>query len=260
MDLLRDMSERTEEHLSGGPVYGAVPACLGRHQRVRGGWQAGGGAADRDHPDGRSDRALSAALAPWREPLAIDDPGKIMLDLAVTLALGGDCLADIAQLRGEPGVSVRSPPIRRCRGWSPPWPLMRTVHARRSGGSRCGPARAWARPGGTPRLRSRPGSPLIIDLDATLVTSHSKKEPAAPTFKRGYGFHPLCAFVDHGSAGTGEPLHLLLRPGERRMEHRDRSHRGDPSGVEATARTLPGTGPAGRSMIQVDATGPPPPS
>jgi len=33
-------------------------------------------------------------------------------------------------------------------------------------------------------------SPLVIDLDATLVTSHSQKENAAPTFKRGYGFHP----------------------------------------------------------------------
>ena len=45
--------------------------------------------------------------------------------------------------------------------------------------------------------------PLIIDLDATLVTAHSEKELAAPTFKRGFGFHPLCAFVDHGPAGTG---------------------------------------------------------
>src|SRR5450756_1792982 len=34
-----------------------------------------------------------------------------------------------------------------------------------------------------------------------------------PTSKRGYGFHPLTAFVDHGPAGTGEPLAILLRPG-----------------------------------------------
>lgn len=27
------------------------------------------------------------------------------------------------------------------------------------------------------------------------------------------GFHPLCAFVDHGAEGTGEPLSILLRPG-----------------------------------------------
>ena len=56
--------------------------------------------------------------------------------------------------------------------------------------------------------------PLVIDLDATLVTAHSDKESAAPTFKRGYGFHPLCAFVDHGATGTGEPLAILLRPGD----------------------------------------------
>jgi hypothetical protein len=39
------------------------------------------------------------------------------------------------------------------------------------------------------------------------------KENAAPTFKRGYGFHPLCAFLDHGPGGTGEALAILLRPG-----------------------------------------------
>ena len=60
-------------------------------------------------------RALSAALAPWRKPLAIHDPGKVISDLAVALALGGDCLADIALLRGEPGVFGLVPRIRRCR-------------------------------------------------------------------------------------------------------------------------------------------------
>jgi hypothetical protein len=48
--------------------------------------------------------ALSAALAPWRRPLARHDPGKIVADLAVSLAIGGDCLADLAQLRGAPEV------------------------------------------------------------------------------------------------------------------------------------------------------------
>jgi len=55
--------------------------------------------------------------------------------------------------------------------------------------------------------------PLIVDTDATLITAHSDKEHAAPTFKRGYGFHPLWAFVDHGADGTGEPLTCLLRKG-----------------------------------------------
>ncbi|ORB95589.1 IS1380 family transposase, partial [Mycobacterium persicum] len=48
--------------------------------------------------------ALSDALAPWRKPLASHDPGKIVLDIAVALALGGDCLADVGLLRAEPGV------------------------------------------------------------------------------------------------------------------------------------------------------------
>jgi hypothetical protein len=53
------------------------------------------------------DRALSAALEPWRCPTAIHDPAKILLDLAVSLALGGDCLADVAALRGAPAMFGR---------------------------------------------------------------------------------------------------------------------------------------------------------
>jgi hypothetical protein len=37
--------------------------------------------------------ALSEALGPWRRPTARHDPGKVLLDLAVSLAVGGDCLA-----------------------------------------------------------------------------------------------------------------------------------------------------------------------
>lgn len=44
------------------------------------------------------------------------------------------------------------------------------------------------------------------------MTVYSDKEQAKPTFKRGYRSHPLCAFVDHGQVGTGEPLAIFLRP------------------------------------------------
>jgi hypothetical protein len=54
---------------------------------------------------------------------------------------------------------------------------------------------------------------VVIDVDATLVTAHSEKENAAPTFKKGFGFHPLLVFADHGAGGTGEPLSALLRKG-----------------------------------------------
>jgi hypothetical protein len=42
-----------------------------------------------------------------------------------------------------------------------------------------------------------------------LVTAHSEKERAAPTFKRGFGFHPLLCSLDEGS----ELLAAKLRPG-----------------------------------------------
>jgi hypothetical protein len=62
------------------------------------------------------DRALSTELAPWRSARARHDPGKVVLDLAVAIALGGDCLADLAVVRANPSSSARSPPIRRSRG------------------------------------------------------------------------------------------------------------------------------------------------
>ncbi|CAO5162642.1 hypothetical protein FAIPA1_210107 [Frankia sp. AiPs1] len=59
----------------------------------------------------------------------------------------------------------------------------------------------------------RPADPLVVDLDAMLVTAHSEKERADRTWKKGFGFHPLWAFADHGADGSGEPLAVLLRPG-----------------------------------------------
>jgi len=62
----------------------------------------------------------------------------------------------------------------------------------------------------------------------TLVTAHSEKELAAPTFKRGFGPNPLRVFVDHGPEGTGEPLAVPVRAGIANS-NRHRPHRGDPS-------------------------------
>ena len=54
---------------------------------------------------------------------------------------------------------------------------------------------------------------MPLDIDATLVNAHSDKEDAQPTYKRGFGHHPVMAFLDHGAGGTGEALAGLLRPG-----------------------------------------------
>ncbi|HKT56500.1 MAG TPA: IS1380 family transposase [Microbacterium sp.] len=161
------------------------------------------------------DRALSAVLSPWRKPLAVHDPGKVVMDLAITLALGGDALSDIASLRAEPGVygQVASDPT-----------VSRTIAALAADADRVLAAidtarqtartKAWVLGGEhAPHAAASPDAPMVIDLDATLLTAHSEKEHARPTWKKGFGFHPLCAFVDHGTAGTGEMLAVQLRPG-----------------------------------------------
>ena len=66
--------------------------------------QAGAVLLTEPSPRSGLDRALSAALRPWRPRWAVHDPAKVLLDLALSLAVGGDCLADIAVLRAEPGV------------------------------------------------------------------------------------------------------------------------------------------------------------
>lgn len=159
--------------------------------------------------------ALSDALAPWRTPTAHHDPGKILLDLAISLAVGGDCLADIATLREHPAVfgPVASDAT-----------VSRLITSLAADGSTALSAVNTARAAARKAAWSLAGDhapdhdidaqrPLIVDLDATLVTAHSEKENTAPNFKRGFGFHPLLAFVDHGPDGTGEPLSFLLRPG-----------------------------------------------
>jgi len=75
-------------------------------------------------------------------------------------------------------------------------------------------AAVWALAGEhAPDAQASAEPPLVFDVDATLVRSHSDKEQARPTFKRGFGHHPLCAFLDHGAEGGGEPLAVMLRAG-----------------------------------------------
>jgi hypothetical protein len=50
---------------------------------------------------------------------------------------------------------------------------------------------------------------IILDIDSTLVTAHSDKDGATPTWKRGFGFHPILCTLD----GTTETLAGRLRPG-----------------------------------------------
>ena len=155
---------------------------------------------------------LSAGLARWRPSRAVHDPGKAVLDLAVAVALGGDCLADAGVLRAEPGLfgPVASDPvisrlITALAGDAP-----RALKAIR-GARAAARQRAWALAGET--APGAAGARITVDIDATIVTSCSEKEQARPTWKKTFGFHPLTVFAGHGSDGSGEPLAIMLRPG-----------------------------------------------
>jgi hypothetical protein len=157
-------------------------------------------------------RGLSAGLARWRQPRAVHDPGKIVADLAAAVALGGDCLADIAVLREQPelaGPVASDPVVSRLVGVlaDDPARALKAIRAARAAARE----RAWALAG-----EHAPGAgagPVVIDLDATIVVAHSEKEQAAPTWKKTFGFHPMTAWADHGEGGNGEPLAIVLRPG-----------------------------------------------
>jgi hypothetical protein len=153
---------------------------------------------------------LSAALSPWRQERSVHDPGKALLDLAVAVALGGDCLADLAVVRAQPelfGPVASDPTMSRLVEAlaADPEAAIAAIHAARAAAR----DRVWSH-----RLPFVGDGPIVVDLDATLVGAHSEKEGATPNFKRGFGFHPMLAFVDHGAGGTGEPLAALLRPGK----------------------------------------------
>jgi hypothetical protein len=200
---------------------------------------------------------LSAALGRWRKPTAVHDPAKIVLDLALALALGGDCLADIALLRAEPGIygRVASDPT-----------VSRTVDVLAADADAALTAIDTARAAARARVWTLAGDqapdrgidaehPLIMDVDATLVGSHSEKELAKPTFKRGFGFHPLCVFVDHGALGTGEPLQIRLRPGNAGSN----TAADHIAVVKSALKQLPGhttgTRPGRKVLVRVDGAG-----
>ena len=162
------------------------------------------------------DASLSKVLSSWRGPWAVHDPGKIILDLAVYVALGGRCLSDVALLRcqGEVFGTVASDPTV-CRLVGTLADHVEAVEATVNRARTVVRQRAWALAGAdAPTAGVWAAHPLVIDVDATLVNVHSEKEGAAPTFKKGFGYHPLTAWIDHGTGqGGGECAVIMLRPG-----------------------------------------------
>ncbi|MCA1700459.1 MAG: IS1380 family transposase [Actinobacteria bacterium] len=143
--------------------------------------------------------ALSEALASTRERSSAHDPGRVLCDVAVMLADGGDCVTDLSAYAGQErlfGAQASETTTHR---------VLKSVDeqllARVRAGRAAARSRVWD-------AGARPDS-ITLNIDATLVGAHSEKELAAGNYKRGYGFHPLCCYLDE----TGEALAAVLRPG-----------------------------------------------
>jgi len=146
-------------------------------------------------------QALSVRLAGLKQRRSGHDPGRVVRDLAVMLADGGDCLADLGAVRDQDAlfgaVASDSTAFRVIDAVASTPGLLDAVAEAHA----VAREHVWAQTG-APKL-------VTIEVDATLLTSHSEKEGAAGTYKGGYGFHPLMAYCDE----TGEALAAVLRPG-----------------------------------------------
>lgn len=143
--------------------------------------------------------ALSEAMAPTKERRSAHDPGRVLRDLATSIADGGDCVSDLGVLRGQEALfgTVASETTAHRVVKSIDSDLLEEIRSARASARE----RAW-------EAGARPDQ-ITLDIDATLLDAHSEKQDAAGTYKRGFGFHPLLCYLDE----TGEPLAGLLRPG-----------------------------------------------
>jgi hypothetical protein len=166
-------------------------------------------------------------------------PGTVLRDLAVMLALGGDCLADLSVLRDQQELfgPVASDPTA--------WRTLAAVggdeRAGMAAARRAARALAWKH-GAGPR-----GTTYILDIDSTLVTAHSDKERAEPTYKHGYGFHPMLCYLD----GTEEPLASVLRGGRAAANDADDHCRL----FDASVAALPDDARARPLLVRADSAG-----
>jgi Transposase DDE domain group 1 len=131
--------------------------------------------------------------------------GAVLRDLAVLLADGGDCLSDLAVLRNQPEL------FGEVASTATAWRVIEQVACDPDGLAGLRAARAHARAAAWQAGAHVEGL-LVVDVDGTLLGAHSPKQGAAGTYKGGFGFYPLLAYLDRGG-GTGEALAGILRPG-----------------------------------------------
>ncbi|MQB02189.1 MAG: hypothetical protein GEU78_18385, partial [Actinobacteria bacterium] len=144
--------------------------------------------------------------------------GKVLRDIAVTLADGGDALRHMKVMGGQPKlfgpVASAATANRTLVAVAADDAAVAVLDTARKAARQV----AWRNGAAPPVVAAaldgqRPDEPLCFDLDATLITAHSDdKDGAGKTYKRTWGFHPLGAWLDRGD-GLGEALAAKLRPG-----------------------------------------------
>ncbi len=178
-------------------------------------------------------------------------PGRVLADLVVMIADGGDALAHLATLRDQGKLfgAVASEPTA--------WRAVERVdaaHLQRLRAVRAAAReRAWAA-GAGPDIAAG----LTIDLDATITIAHSEKSNAAKTWKKTFGFHPLLAYLDRPDVSGGEALAGLLRPGNAGSNTAaDHVTVIDMAltALPARARPAPGEGEGPAVLVRTDAAG-----
>ncbi|MFN2479631.1 MAG: IS1380 family transposase [Pseudonocardiaceae bacterium] len=144
----------------------------------------------------------------------VHDRGRVLTDLAVTIADGATTISEIDTLRhqGELFGSVASDTtVWRALEEITPGRL-RKIAAARAQVRRHVWRQIVTQHGRIPPARVAGGDlgeVIVVRLDASIVLAHSEKQQAGPTFKKTFGFHPLTAWCDN----TDESLVVKLRPG-----------------------------------------------
>ena len=158
--------------------------------------------------------AFSQALTGLRQRRGGHDPGRIAVDLAVTLADGGEAIADLAVLRDQ--AALFGPIASDPTAWRLLSRLDEALLARLRAARAAAREVAWAQHAeihtqAFPQVgvAGQMVEGLVLDMDATIVACHSEKERATRTWKKTFGYHPLFCFLDN----TGEALSGLLREG-----------------------------------------------
>ena len=136
--------------------------------------------------------------------------GQLLADVGVMLADGGEAIGDITVLRHQDqvlGPVASAPTVWRALDELTPAALKRSEVVRAKVRRH-----VWAQLPTLPASQVADtdlGGVVVLDVDATLVTAHSEKGQAAPTFKGGFGYHPLAVWCDN----TQEMLAVVMRAG-----------------------------------------------